>query len=142
MFLSLFFFLALGASLAMWPEHFGVLSTPAARRRLKEIEGGATEEYFEERRTLQGLQPNPRYRFLWRIVGVAVAATTIILLVTEAQHRQDLNAARAEAHQAMAATRLAVHKAERGNGADRLEAQEKLAQSNAALERWERLVQK
>ena len=109
--------------------------------RLKEIEGGAPEKFFEERRTLTEYQPTPRFLLLWRMVGAAIGITAAVLLIMEVAHQRNEDAARIEATHAMAAARIAVGKAENGDRATYRDAQAELARADTALKKWEELAE-
>ncbi|OYX58933.1 MAG: hypothetical protein B7Y86_00415 [Brevundimonas subvibrioides] len=132
--------MALGAAIAIWPSQWAMPSTNARLRRLREIEGGAPEKFFEERRTLAEYQPTPRFLLLWRMVGAAIGITAAVLLIMEVMDQRNEDTARIEATHAMAAARIAVGKAESGDRATYREAQAEVARADAALKRWEELA--
>jgi len=73
--------LALGLAFVFAPRFFAVRPEAARLGRLEEIERGATEKYFEERRDLLAYKPSPRFLLLWRVAGAAIAITAAGLLI-------------------------------------------------------------
>lgn len=74
-------FLAFGLAAMFAPRFFATRPEADRLRRLEELEGGATEVYFEERRDLLAYKPSQRLFLLWRIVGAAIALTASGLLI-------------------------------------------------------------
>lgn len=133
--------LVLGVATAIWPSQWAMPSAHTRQRRLKEIEGGAPEKFFEERRTLTEYQPTPRFLLLWRIVGAMVATTAAVLLILEAIDQRSEDTARMEADRAMATARAAVEEAQSGDRAAYTRARASLSRADAALTRWEKLAE-
>lgn len=73
--------LALGLALMLAPGFFAVRSEADRLGRLKEIEGGGSESYFEERRDLLAYKPSQRFFLLWRVIGAALAITAAGVLI-------------------------------------------------------------
>lgn len=73
--------LALWFALILAP---GFLAGPPALKRLnrlKEIDDGAAETYFEERRDLEAYRPSRRYLQLWRLLGATIAISAVSALI-------------------------------------------------------------
>ena len=74
--------LVCGLVLAVAPRFFVARAEGARLRRLEQIEQGAPEDYFEERRELTSYTFSRRSLMLWRILGVAAAiGSAVVLLV-------------------------------------------------------------
>lgn len=65
--------LVFGLVMMVAPRFFAARSEGARLRRLEQIEQGAPEDYFEERRELTSYTPSQRFLLLWRILGATVA---------------------------------------------------------------------
>lgn len=71
-----------GLVLAGAPRFFVARAEGARLRRLEQIEQGAPEDYFEERRELTAYTFSRRSLILWRILGGATAiGSAVVLLV-------------------------------------------------------------
>lgn len=66
-------FLVLGTVMALWPGRWVFGPSTVRARRLREIDEGADERYFEERRELTEYVPSPRFLMPWRIIGAVTA---------------------------------------------------------------------
>ena len=73
--------LALGLALMLVPRLFAARSDATRLRRLEEIKGGGSEQYFEEQRDLLGYTPSPRFLLLWRLVGAAISVAAAGVLI-------------------------------------------------------------
>ena len=74
--------LVCGLVLAVAPRFFVARAEGARFRRLEQIEQGAPEDYFEERRELTSYAFSRRSLMLWRILGAAAAiGSAVVLLV-------------------------------------------------------------
>lgn len=65
--------LLFGLAMVVAPRFFAARSEGARLKRLEQIEQGAPEDYFEERRELTSYAPSQRFFLLWRLWGAAVA---------------------------------------------------------------------
>lgn len=73
--------LALGLAFVLVPSLFAVRSESKRLIRLKEIQDGASESYFEERRDLDAYKPSQRFLMLWRILGAAMTIFAAGILI-------------------------------------------------------------
>ncbi len=74
--------LAFGVAFMIAPGFWAGRSEANRLVRLREIEEGASEAYFEERRDLLEYKPSQRFLVLWRVIGAAMAIAAVgVLLV-------------------------------------------------------------
>ena len=73
--------LALGVAFMIAPGVFAGRSEANRLSRLREIEEGAPETYFEEQRDLLAYKPSQRFLLLWRAIGAAIAIVAAGVLV-------------------------------------------------------------
>ena len=103
-----FIMLGLGIVMALWPGQWSGLTSKRRQRRLLELESGAPERHFEERRELQAYRPTPRTLLMLRVIGVGIAISAALQLVTELKEQGAEDATRAETRIAMAEAQGAV----------------------------------
>jgi len=73
--------LGLGLITLIHPRLLAFSSARVRRERLAEIDRGAPEAYFEERRALVDHVPSPRFLLLWRILGGVIVLGSALALI-------------------------------------------------------------
>ena len=68
-----------GAALLCWPRRLAGRAIAKHDSRLTELEAGAEEAYFEEKRSLQSYRP-PQRELTWRIGGAFLLVLGIVML--------------------------------------------------------------
>lgn len=76
-----FILLVCGLLMAVAPRSLVTRAAGAFRRRLEEIEQGAPEDYFEERRALTAYSFSRGSVMFWRIWGVVTVVVSAALLL-------------------------------------------------------------